>query len=305
MNRTNVWLFIASLFIAVLLYVQIVPVRESEREREFTVPIEYRNLAPTLAILDFPETLVVLATGTLEDLDRFETTQVRAVVDLEKARIGRSAHPIQLSAPAVAGVRVTPRFQDMTLVVEERETRTLPVILETTGVLSNLFQLKGAVASPDQVRLSGPSSLVSQVQTARVTFDLTTATPGAIDKLPIQVLDLNGRPIPNLTLEPGEATVRATIDAAPASKPVVVNLRTTGSVPVNFEIEALILNPTTVQITGEPSRIGAFTVLDTLPLNLATVTASGERTVNLAVPNGIKASPAAVTVNIRLKRRGQ
>jgi hypothetical protein len=66
-RRSEAWLLIASLLVALGLYLQVQPGDKIEREREFSVPLQVVGLEPKFAAREVPSSVLLLATGTEEE----------------------------------------------------------------------------------------------------------------------------------------------------------------------------------------------------------------------------------------------
>jgi hypothetical protein len=73
--------FLASLAIAIVLWLVVQPTYEANKERELQVKLELQNLAADMAVIQQPESVTITASGTSADLDRLESDQVTAFID--------------------------------------------------------------------------------------------------------------------------------------------------------------------------------------------------------------------------------
>ena len=99
MNRENLSLGIASLVIAFLLWYQVQPLFEPGRERELAVKLKLINRPEGMMAIPSVETVLVIASGTRDQLDRLEMDSVEAIVDLQDAEPGDRIYPVEIQAP--------------------------------------------------------------------------------------------------------------------------------------------------------------------------------------------------------------
>ena len=127
MRRSEAWLLIASLLVALGLYLQVQPGDKIEREREFSVPLQVVGLEPKFAAREVPSSVLLLATGTEEELRVFDTRQVEASVSMTRAVPGEGEYAVRLNVPTRANVRVTARDPVIRITVEERTVKRIDV----------------------------------------------------------------------------------------------------------------------------------------------------------------------------------
>ncbi len=109
---------------------------ESDVQYGFSVPIELRRIPPGMAITNAVERRVeVRVTGPATVVGALSRDQVTAVVDLSRARPGRTVHPLtedSITVPSgVRVIRIVPDSVEITLAKLER--RRLPVSARIGG----------------------------------------------------------------------------------------------------------------------------------------------------------------------------
>ncbi|MBX3096151.1 MAG: hypothetical protein KF812_04760 [Fimbriimonadaceae bacterium] len=302
MNRRNIGLFLASLLVAIALYIQVQPLATTERELEFTAPLELNALPPTLAVLNPPASVRLLATGTPEELRSFDSSNFKAVLNLATAKAGTGRFVVQVNSSSPVNLRVTPRDAQVTLNIEIRTDKKIPVDFETAGNLPNMFTFSGATLAPESVTVTGPESLVNRVDRVRVVFNLALAKPQGAYQVEVEALDKEDRPVPDVMLEPKSVTVSPALASAPVGKVILINLNAVGSPAPGYRIASYTITPNSVGVSGDPTQLAMFTTLETEEVDISGINRSRTIKVKLKVPEGVQPSAEEVTVNIEVER---
>lgn len=140
------------------------------------VPLSIVEPAPELAIAsEIPETVSVWVEGSQRDLGRVNPGLLSPQIDLSEARLGDNVFrldPGSLNPPS--GVIVTSIDpEQVTITLEERINKQVPVSVVTAGEPAPGFQVVGRTTDPDSVTISGPRShIASQERVETATADL-------------------------------------------------------------------------------------------------------------------------------------
>lgn len=303
MNRENVLLAIASLFIAVLMWLQVQPLYEPGREREFAVPITFENKPETLVAFPAIESVIVVASGTLADLDQLDTNTVQAVVDLSTAQAGDRNFLVQVRAPANSRLEFRPRDPRARVALEPVVTRTLPVEVTTANAPLGGLAFTSASTQPAEVRVTGPKSYMERVATARVTIDLAAVRPGLTFSIPVQVLDQEAKPVPLAVAEPTEVIVAPAVAAAAVEREVPVIADVTGTPASGYRVVSVTVSPNSIKLTGPTDQLAGVTSLRVPSIDVSQANESVTRTLRPNLPPGTSTETPIVTVTVTIRRQ--
>lgn len=303
MKRENILLLIASLIVSVALWVQVQPMFEPGREREFSIPLTLENKPEDLAIFSAPDAVTVVASGTLAALDKLDTATVEAFVNLDRLKPGRASFAVQIRGPSNSGITFRPKVNSLQITAENvsRSVKTLSVI--PSGAPPDGLAYGNAICQPAQVLISGPESYFKQVFSVQVTLDLAKARPGVSVTAPVEILDAKGNPVPSMIADPPKVTVAASFSVSVASRPVPVIVDWSGAAAAGYEITEITVNPQRVEISGETEKISSLTVIETEPLSFEGISNNKEVKAKLVIPVETKVEPMTVIVSIRVKKR--
>lgn len=287
-RRENVLLFVLSLVVSVLLWVQVQPLERIDRQREIVVALELRNLPSSLVVLEPPANVVVVAEGAQAELNSIEPESLIAFVDLASAQPGRRSLPVQFIGPVRSPVQFMLPRRNVDLVIEPKVSRELQVEIETSGSPPSEYEYDGASIMPPKVVVTGPESMLKEAKRARVLLDLSRVRPGADFRLNVEVLADGNVPVPSVMVEPSSVNVSPGIAAAPATKRAIVVPNFRGQPPFGYQVVSYEIVPPQVQLKGESAELAAVTTIETEPISLSGLREATTVTTRLRLPDGVQ-----------------
>ncbi len=165
--RSDASLKLASLVLAIFVWAYVRS--EAKPLQIFSVPLEIEGLPPDVAVAgDVLDSVAVRVRAPDTTLRNLTPGRFRALVKLNNVRQGEVTIPLGneiIRAPlGVEVVRVDPRL--LTLSIESRVAREVPVVARITGEPAEGFEYDGYTLSPDVVTVEGPQSVMDQVTQA-------------------------------------------------------------------------------------------------------------------------------------------
>lgn len=301
----DILLFVTSLLISLLLWIQLVPYFEPNKEREFDVDLLLENRPENLIVMSAPEKFRIVASGTVEQIDNLDTTQVIAVVDLEGARAGDGSFLVSIQGPPNSSLSFIGRRNRVEIILEPVVTSEKQIDLLPSGVTSANYIYDGASIVPESVTIRGPEMYVPRVASARVVLDLSRVRPGEVFSLPVELLDDQGRPVAYVTSDPSSVTVNPAVGIADARKRVLIQPNWQGQLAFGYEVADYTIEPTQVQITGASEEVAKVRTIQTEPIDLSNLNESRTFRVRLIVPADIRLEGAAeIEVRVTVRETG-
>lgn len=300
----NIGLKIASLLIAIALWFVVVIITDP------IVTGTYRNVPVRIVNAD-----VITSQGkTLEVID---DTQVIPVVTLKAPRtvigeLGTSIDNIvatadmnNLSADGTSVVidLTTTKYSDkidsirgslatMKVSIEPRKTIQLPLFATTSGEIESGYILGTVAPVQNQVRVSGPESVISTVKTASVDVQVTGFTGNISTEADIVLYDIDGNVIPRSNLELNVNSVRVDAEIL-ATKKVPLYFSTSGVPAEGYAVTGEFeCNPEVVVIAGSKSSIDKITEIN-IPSSVLNITGQSDNMLSVInvgdyLPDGVK-----------------
>ena len=200
---------------------------------------------------------------------RVTNDTVRAELDLSQVTKA-GVQQVDLVGVTAYGkvVQVTPSSVEVT--IESRGSRYVPVNVEFTGDVKSNLWYNITRTNPAQVLVSGPSSLLQSVASARVQIDVTGQTASYDRSAPLTLLDEQGNEIGSaLTASP--SFIMMSIDVYPKAQLSVnhnIDTATVGTLPEGYEITGVDVQPETVTVAGEQSLLDELDELSFVPISV-------------------------------------
>jgi YbbR domain-containing protein len=307
------WLFrnwhlkLGALALATVLYTGFVYSGSFSEQTFSGVPVEAVNqptaaypLTQNLGTIDVRYRLAADAPSRVT-VESFAVTVDLADYDMELAP---EAQALTVSVRSLAdGVEVldyTPKT--VAVALDRLGERDVPVVVERGEVPEGL-SIGTPRVSDSTVVATGPESQLGRVEraVARVQiFDSGIDIQRQVDLVPV---DVDGRQVESVELEPATVTVEIDVRAVETSKTVPLRPLTAGELDEGFEIASVSVQPSVVTIFGLPDALAAVEEISTAPVSLAGLSETTTVEMELSLPTGTRLAsdtePVVVTVEVR------
>lgn len=179
--------------------------------------------------------------------------------------------------------------QEIEITLERLVSKDLPIELQESGDLSLGYTKGVPILEPDTIRISGAESAVERVSQAIVKLDIAGAIAMIERSLPVEVVDINGDRIEDVTITPKEVKVSLAVDLLGGFKNVAVKVVTTGQVANGFRLTNIAISPPTVTLfSDDPNVLDTVPgFVETLPVDLTGLNEYTEVNAGLNLPQGI------------------
>ncbi len=296
-------LIVFSAVLAVLLWLQVSALDDQVVQQSFRVPLQLRGLPESLAAVNPPLEVDVIAEGRASLLRDFETDAYSANVDLRSAKQGEQRLRVNLSGPTLQAITVVLKSPTALINLSAVVRKSFPVTVAERGRLASDLEYGGAVTEPEHVTLSGPASLLARVREVRVFLDLSKLRTGETPVQPVEIVATDGGNLSEVRAEPGTVTIRPRVAAAPATLNVLVAPRWKGNPPFGYQVDGFEVVPNQITISGEVRVLTAVQTLWTEAIDLSGLRQSKSFTVPIQFPSGIRPTEVReVRVNVRINR---
>jgi len=218
-----------------------------------------------------------------------DQTSVRAWVDLSTLGPGVHEVPVQ--------VQITPRLvrlirqdpETLSITLDPIISQVFPVNLIVQGEPPIGYQAQPPILDPSEVTVTGPESLVSLVEQARIRVDISSATQTIItDETPL-LLDEEGRIVGGLTVTPESVTVTQPITLLGGYRYVIIRPVSVGQVANGYRLTNIFVSPVgKIVFSTDPELVNNLPgYVETQPIDLTGKEDDFETLVELNLPSGI------------------
>jgi YbbR domain-containing protein len=248
-------------------------------------------------LLNGEPTVRVRINGFRDDLNAFDTSSLKASLDLSRATPGQQQTlPVIITAPAHSPVKLLDRKVNVEVTVDTRAKKNWkvePHVEET----SPRYQVSHITIKPNEVTLRGPTSRLRQVRHVYVRLHLMGARPMR-EELPVEVVNAARVAVPDVEATPSRVNVTVSLretQAFPIAPPIV------GSPAAGFHITGWDYEPKTILLSGESSVLKSLKAVPTEPIDITGARDNVTREVGLRLPDGVTAQgPERVSVEVHI-----
>jgi YbbR domain-containing protein len=257
------------------------------------VPIETINTPPGLVVFDdITKRARVEVRAPRANIERISPSDVRAYVDLAGLSPGLHEVPVQWQCAPCREERVDVRRVEpdrISVRLDEAAERIVPVSVNLQGSTAVGYRARQPLAVPDEVTVTGPRSLVDQVDSVVADVYLFNQDTTVDRDVQLSAVDAEGNLVNGVAISPERATITVPIVPESGRKEVTVSPNIQGDVALGYWISNIKVTPQTVVLTGLPSRIReAPGLVETEPVNVAGATGTVETQVPVQIPGGLQ-----------------
>ena len=211
--------------------------------------------------------------------------------------LGTGKHMITLQVTGLpSGVKGTVSPETVEIMIEKKATVELPVSVNVNRAnLPGAYKSGQALVSPARVTISGPESLINQVENVLATVTVPENTKADYtSSVAVQALDATGKPLA-LKVEPEQVQVRVPITTN--SKKVPLVLTSTGSAGSQYTYQ-LKSDIKEVTILGAQEVLDRLTAIPVV-VDVSQMTKTTTQAVKLTLPTGVDSvTPENISVEV-------
>ena len=290
----NLSALLLALVLAVAVWFSAVTAADPNVERIRTASIEIIGKDANMLIIgSVPSQVNITLRAPTSVIDKLISSEnaVRAWVDLSALEAG--THEIEIHTyidttfGPVRQIQLVPN--NATVVLEPLATQTFPVKLEEKGEPAIGYQKGLATHYPSSVTVSGPLSLVSQVDVVQATLDISDVIETIKTEIILQALDASGQAVIGVTIIPNQVSVAQPISLQGGYRNVVVRVVTTGQVANGYKLTNISVSPPNVVVfSTDPKLVNDLpSFVETIPLDINGVEDDIDTRLALDLPAGI------------------
>lgn len=312
----NLSLKIVSAVFAVVLWTVIVNIYDPNTSYTFSnITVQLVNTQSlteknyTFEVVDGGK-ISVTVSGPKSVVTDLKTSDIAATADLSKVTAFTDYVDIQVQVvkdgQVLNNVEAVPRTSALKLSIENRDTNTYAVNVNTTGTPANGYAVASTTTSPTYIKVTGPTSLVEGVASVGVNVDVSGAKGTVNTQSDINMYDSDGNIIANEELEMSSETADVIVEMA-RTKTVPVVVKTSGTPSQDCVVTGTSLSQTSVVISGQQE---ALSKIDNITIPSSAVSVDGlseDKTYTFKltdyVPSGVKiVSDSRLQVTVKISK---
>ncbi|MGE5123164.1 MAG: YbbR-like domain-containing protein [Acidobacteriaceae bacterium] len=290
----NLGTLLTAIIMAVIVWVSSVVASDPNEEHILarSVPIEIIGQDPGLQLMgDVTRnvTLVLRAPASVWTVLNTDQQSVHASADLTNLGPGEHIVPVQ--------VQITPRLvrkirqdpQQLTITLDSIVSQKFSVNLIVNGTPPVGYEAQPPWIDPTEVTVTGPESLVSTVNEARVIVDITNINQSIVREQAPVLLDEQGKVVNGLKVTPDTVTVNQPITLLGGYRYVIVRAVSTGQVANGYRLTNIFVSPVGVVVfSSNPELVNNLPgYVGTQSIDLSGKEDDFETLVELNLPSGI------------------
>jgi YbbR domain-containing protein len=271
----NLRTFLLALALGVSVWVSAVSTSDPDDVRPFPrpIPLEVVGMDPSLVLTnDIPSAVDVTLRAPRSVWEALTAREdaIRATVDLSGLSAGEHTQEVQLTISARPYQIIFANPTTVTVNLESILTQTFPLVVSLSGQPAAGYEAGDTTRDVTEVTVSGPESIVRQVERARVLINLDGIRESMDETLPIEVVDKENIPLQGLTINPESVRVSIPISQQGGFRDVAVKVVVQGEQAPGYRIEKISVFPPVVTVfADDPSLVNDLPgVVETQPLDL-------------------------------------
>ena len=261
------------------------------------VPVYVDMDSQLYTVTGLPESVTLRIEGSSSSLLAVAGNASYRVKTPNLNELGTGKHMITLQVTGLpSGVKGTVSPETVEIMIEKKATVELPVSVNVNRAnLPGAYKSGQALVSPARVTISGPESLINQVENVLATVTVPENTKADYtSSVAVQALDATGKPLA-LKVEPEQVQVRVPITTN--SKKVPLVLTSTGSAGSQYTYQ-LKSDIKEVTILGAQEVLDRLTAIPVV-VDVSQLTKTTTQAVKLTLPTGVDSvTPENISVEV-------
>jgi len=252
--------------------------------RRFSRPLEYQSLDAQAALRNRVSEVDIEVRGLEEVLSHLDYNSVSCVVDLRNLLPGNKyTQEVKVNLPPnVTLVSSTPSQVVVDLLRQVVRLMTVEVALPRD--IPDGQYLEGVEIVPKEVAVRGGEKDISKIGAVQVQPTVQELQLGKELFLPVRFSQ--SEPFEDeVNLEPSQVRMKGALVRGLPKKKVPVNVRLTGKPHSDFEVKAVVTEPSEVQVEGTAARLARISAVDTETVDISWVSTDQSLVVPLKAPS--------------------
>ncbi len=304
---SNLALFLISLFVAIIIWINAVQAEDPTRAEFLPIPIQFTNQPENARLVrpSQPQTVQVWFQGASSVVTGISADDFLAMADLGDVPLGvETAVSVQVRT-TINGITILSQSPEiLDVFIEAQISREIPVALDIRGQVALGHETGEPLIEPPFIMVTGPAGQVEAIEVAMATIFLNNVRETAVYTADPIFYNEQGDPISTTNLDINPESVEITIPVTQADgyaeKVIVVDI--VGDISDGYRLLSVTADPASVLLSGSPDALADITSISTEPVDITGLTEPTTYQVLLILPDGVILAEATeeifVEVNI-------
>lgn len=293
--KHNTKIKIISFLSAIVLWLYVMSVVDPQGTKVFeNVPIAINNMGDIsdrdLQIYPAKElTMDISVTGKLSNLHQLKKEEIHIYGRVESPKEGNN--PVSLEAKVPGNVSFVLKSNVTTILLDKIIEKEKPIEIKLVGKSKDNVDKDGIDMDIENVNVSGPRTLVEQVDKVIAILDTGSRVEDFDDKLMLTPVNTRGEKVEGVILSESEVNVNVKL-LRQRTVPIKIKLQE-GSEEVKY-----YLSQDKVTIKGKREIIDVIDSITTKPIDLLDMSADASKDVQLEIPEGVSVVGKPITIKL-------
>jgi YbbR domain-containing protein len=244
-----------------------------------------------------PTEVMIRLEGKESALKKVRTDQYQIVLDLSKAKVGENTLSL-MAKDFPSGVKVSIFPPYAKVVLEEKQTKEVPVQVNLIGNPAPGYTAGQPVAKPNRVLLTLPSGLMDAAITVRADVNIDNAESAVTKQVKLVALDQNGNEL-NVTINPPVVDVEVPITQP--FKRMPLQLKMTGEPAPGYSVSSFQPSVDQITVYGPQDLLNTLDFYEGPAVDLTGLNADKTFTLDIPLRPRISAvDPAKVEAKVQI-----
>jgi YbbR domain-containing protein len=304
----NLATLLLSFILAIVIWVTAMQVDDPDLKRVLQIPATFIGLPEDVNRItpadDNPPVLITYE-GPTSIVSELNQDDFAAIIDLSEIPLGTDVSvPVEIQAENTDITVETPIPETVTVRLEKLVTREIDVKLDIRGDVARGHTMGEALIDPPTITVTGTETEVDRLDFAQVTIFLNDDTQTRIESPQPLFYNRQGRvaSVSGLQLSTEQVQVTIPINESSDFANKVITADIVGEVAQGYRVLGVTIEPSSVLVTGLPTRLALPFRVQTEPIDITGLTETFQGQVSLVLPEGITLdSVTEITATVQIE----
>lgn len=245
-----------------------------------------------------PKEVTVVLKGKDSAIRQISPKNLQIKADLSKLAAGTYELPVKPDEPLPAGVTAEVTPDKVRVVMEEKQMKEVPVLIQVTGTPANGYKAGQPVVNPGRVYVTVPSSMVDTVDSARGEISIDKATGTVNKKIKLSAYDKKGNEL-RASVSPPVAEVEVPVTLPFKTMPL--QIKWTGQPARGYAVAGVQQSVEQITVYGPQAVLDKMEIYEGLEVDISGIKEDRVYSLDIPVKNKeLQIDPVKVEVKVNV-----